>query len=84
MQLEPKKDNSKKYPMSTDANVKKWLPGRSGYRTSMPLQLIITLSKYELQVGLLSTSMGKSALQPAMSGKTGKDWYKVGDIIITD
>ena len=84
VQLVSKKDSSKKYAMRTDADIKKWLPGRSDYRTSLPLPGAVVPGDYELQVGLLAPSTGKPTIQLAINGRTGEGWYKVGDIAITD
>ncbi|WP_460639820.1 DUF4832 domain-containing protein [Larkinella harenae] len=84
VQLVAKNDSNKRYRIRTDADVKKWLPGRSAYRTSLPLPDAIAPGDYELQVGLLAPSTGKPAIQLAIAGKTGEGWYKVGDISIAD
>jgi len=84
VQLVSKKDSSKKYPVRTDADVKKWLPGRSDYHTSLPLPAAMAPGEYELQVGLLSPVTGKPAIQLAIGGKTGDGWYRVGDLAVTD
>ncbi len=84
MQLVSKKDTSKRYILAVDQDLKKWMPGTTAFKSSIALPETVEAGDYELQVGIVSPSTSKPAIQLAVAGKTGEGWYPLGEIAVTD
>lgn len=77
------KTDNKQYLIQTDADVRKWFPGKSEYSTKVELPAEINPGDYELQVGLLRPGTQKAVVQLAIAGKTADGWYRIGDFSVS-
>ncbi len=82
IQLVSKKDSTQKFTLSTDADVKKWLPGNTKFRTTITAPKEAGEGAYDIEIGIVAAASNKPAIKLAIAGKTWDGWYKVGEIAI--
>ena len=79
-----KKNTAKNFTISTDANVKKWLPGNTSVNTVIPIPDKVEPGEYDIEIGIVAQATKKPAIQLAIQGKTEEGWYKMGKININN
>lgn len=82
--LVSKKDSTKSITISTDASVKKWLPGNTDVNTAIAIPNKIEPGEYDMEIGIVALPANKPVIQLAIQGKTEEGWYKIGKIQISN
>ena len=84
IQLVSKTNAANKFIISSDADLKKLLPGSKDVESSITIPGQIEAGDYEIQLAIVAPGTKKPAIQLAIAGKTKDGWYSMGTIAITD
>ena len=76
------KSNEKTEILTTDADIRTWLPGDNLYDDTVLVPSGMPPGEYDLQIGILDPLSNKPAILLAISGKGPDDWYYLGKIKI--
>lgn len=78
IQLRSETDTGKTYIITTDIDIRKWLPGESEVKTKLELPAEMPAGKYRVAIGIMANDTQEPAVQLAIAGKTAAGWYPMG------
>jgi hypothetical protein len=84
IQLVSKTNAAKTFTITTDADLKKLLPGNTEIKCSITIPGETEVGEYEVELGVVDPVTKKPAVKLAIAGKTKDGWYKMGTIAVSD
>jgi hypothetical protein len=76
------KNDEKAEILTTDTDIRTWLPGDNLYDNSVLIPSDIPQGEYDLQIGIIEKHSHKPKIKLAISGKQPDGWYLLGKIKI--
>jgi hypothetical protein len=76
------KNDKKAEILTTDADIRTWLPGDNLYDNSVSIPANFPRGEYDLQIGILDPLYNKPRVKLAISGRQPDGWYYLGKIKI--
>jgi len=76
------KNDEKAEILTTDADIRTWLPGDNLYDNKVIAPSNLPSGEYDLQIGILDSLSNKPKVKLAISGKQPDGWYYLGKIKI--
>ena len=84
IQLVSKTNAANKFTITSDADLKKLLPGSTDVKSSINIPGQIEAGEYEVQLAIVAPGTKKPAIRLAIAGKIQDGWYSMGTIAIND
>ena len=77
-------DGKRSFLLTTDSDIRNWLPGDAIYEDAVYLPLDVPEGEYNLDIAIIERSTGKPHVKLAIMGRRDAGWYRMGKITVKE